>query len=284
MEYSARDYEVLFDRDTATGDLRQGVSLYRTSTVTAGKTREIDIYPIWDNQRMASTAKREKLKHREAQRKVDRRNAVKKLRRMINANFGAGDILITNTYAPGQEPQEERAAQRNMQNYIRRIKTLRERKGLPAVKYVYVTEVTHSEARGTRYHHHMIISGGIDRETLENMWRGGHSNSRTARPDRDWLGGFAHYMTKAKETQDKAMARGWNCSKNLIRPEATHADHKVSIRKAQRIARQMEDEGRRILEQLNPGYALTEIIVRHSQYAPGVYIYARMIQKTALRQ
>ncbi len=283
MEYSAHEYEVLFDKESATGDLRQGVSLYRTSTVTAGETREIDIYPIWDNRHTAIIARRERAKHREAQRKVDRRNAVKKLRRIINANFGSGDVLITNTYAPGMEPMDERAAQRNMQNYIRRIKTMREKLGLPALKYVYVTEVTRSESRGTRYHHHMILSGGIDRETLERMWKGGHSNSRTARPDRDWLGGFAHYMTKAKETQDKAMLRGWNCSKNLIRPQATHADHKVSIRKARRIARQMEDEGRRILEAQNPGYTLTEIIVRHSQYAPGVYIYARMIKKTALR-
>ena len=284
MEYSAHDYEVLFDKETATGDLRQGVSLYRTSTVTAGKTREIDIYPIWDNKRTASHAKQEKARHKEAQRRVDRRNAQKKLRRIINANFGPGDILITNTYDPGQDPKSEDAAQRNMQNYIRRIKALRKKLGLPALKYVYVTEVTHSEARGTRYHHHMILSGGIDRETLERMWRGGHSNSRTARPDRDWLGGFAHYMTKTKETQEKATKRGWNCSKNLVRPQATHADHKVSIRKAERIARQMEDEGRKILEQVNPGYELTEIIVRHSQYAPGVYIYARMIKKNELRE
>ena len=284
MEYSAHDYEVLFDRDTATGDLRQGVSLYRTSTVTAGQTREIDIYPIWDNQKTASRAKQEKAKHREAQHRVDRRNAQKKLRRIINANFGPGDILITNTYTPGQDPKSEEAAQRNMQNYLRRIKALRKKMGLPALKYVYVTEVTHSEARGTRYHHHMIMSGGIDRETLESMWRGGHSNSRTARPDRDWLGGFAHYMTKAKKTQDKATKRGWNCSKNLVRPQATHADHKVSIRKAQRIARQMEDEGRKILEKQNPGYTLTELAVKHSQYAPGVYIYARMIRRDAVQK
>ena len=283
MEYSARDYEVLFDKDTATGDLRQGVSLYRTSTVTAGVTREIDIYPIWDNRQTARVARQERMKRKEAQKRVDRRNAQKKLRRLVNANFGAGDILITNTYAPGQDPQDEKQAQRNMQNYIRRIKTLRKRMGLPELKYVYVTEVTHSEARGTRYHHHMILSGGIDRVTLEEMWHGGLSNSRTARPDRDWLGGFAHYMTKQKETQEKACSRGWNCSKNLTRPGTTNADHKVSIRKAQRIARQMEDEGRKILEKQNPGYALTEIVVRHSAYAPGVYIYARMIKETALR-
>ena len=282
MEYSAREYEVLFDKDTATGDLRQGVSLYRTSTVTAGQTREIDIYPIWDNQKTASIARQQRAKHREAQKRVDRRNAQKKLRRIINANFGPGDILITNTYAPGMDPKSEEAAQRNMQNYIRRIKTLRKRRGLPELKYVYVTEVTNSESRGTRYHHHMILSGGIERETLERMWKGGHSNTRTAQPDRDWLGGFAHYMTKAKETQDKALKRGWNCSKNLLRPTATHADHKVSIRKAQRIARQMEDEGRKILEKQNPGYTLTEIVVKHSQYAPGVYISARMIRRDAV--
>lgn len=284
MEYSAREYEVLFDKESAQGSLRQGVSLYRTSTVTAGQTREIDIYPIWDNRQAAHAAKQERAKHREAQRKVDRRNAQKKLRRLINENFTAGDILITNTYAPGMDPHDEAAAQRQMQNYIRRIKRLREKRGLPEMKYVYVTEVTHSEARGTRYHHHMIMSGGIDREEVERLWKGGHSNSRTARPDRDWLSGFAHYMTKNKETQEKALQRGWCCSKNLKKPQTTHADHKVSIRKAERIARQMEDEGRKILEQVNPGYELTEIIVRHSQYAPGVYIYARMIKKNALRE
>lgn len=284
MEYSARDFEALFDKDTATGDLRQGVSLYRTSVVTAGKTREIDVYPIWDNRKTAAAARRERAKHREAQKRVDRRNAQKKLRRLINANFGPGDILITNTYAPGTDPADEHAAQRQMQNYIRRIKRLRARRGLPEMKYVYVTEVTHSEARGTRYHHHMIMSGGITREEAESLWKLGHSNSRTARVDRDWLGGFAHYMTKNKETQDKAIRRGWCCSKNLREPVRTHADHKISIRKAERIARQMEDEGRKILEKQNPGYTLTEITVRHSQYAPGVYIYARMIKTDALRE
>lgn len=283
MEYSARDYEVLFDKETATGDLRQGVSLYRTSTVTAGETREIDVYPIWDNSRIAGAARRERAKHREAQKKVDRRNAVKKLRRLINANFGAGDILITNTYTPGLDPRDDAEAQKQITNYIRRIKRLRARKGLPEMKYVYVTEVTHGE-RGTRYHHHMIMTGGITREETESLWKMGYSNSRTARPDRDWLSGFAHYITKNKETQEKALQRGWCCSKNLYRPEATHADHKISIRKAQRIARQMEDEGRRILEKENPGYTLTEIQVRHSQYAPGVYIYARMIKTNALRE
>lgn len=283
MEYSAREYEVLFDKESAQGSLRQGVSLYRTSTVTAGQTREIDIYPIWDNSRIAGAARRERAKHREAQKKVDRRNAVKKLRRLINANFGAGDILITNTYTQGLDPRDDAEAQKQITNYIRRIKRLRARKGLPEMRYVYVTEVTHGE-RGTRYHHHMIMTGGITREEAESLWKMGYSNSRTARPDRDWLSGFAHYITKNKETQEKATHRGWNCSKNLTRPQSTHADHKVSIRKAQRIARQMEDEGRRILESQNPGYVLTEIIVRHSQYAPGVYIYARMINKNALRQ
>lgn len=284
MEYSARDYEVLFDKDNAIGDLRQGVGLYRTSTVTAGQTREIDIYPIWDNRKTAGAARMLRAKHREAQRKVDRRNAVKKLRRLINQNFGAGDILITNTYTPGMDPKDEGDALRQMQNYIRRIKRLRARKGLPEMKYVYVTEVTHSETRGTRFHHHMIMSGGITREEAENAWKMGFSNSRTARPDRDGLGGFAHYMTKQKETQDKALQRGWCCSKNLQKPHQTHADHKISIRKAQRIARQMEDEGRKILEKQNPGYVLTEIKVMHSQYVPGVYIYARMIKETALRE
>lgn len=284
MEYSARDFEALFDKDNATGDLRQGVSLYRTSTVTAGQTREIDVYPIWDNRKTAAVARTERAKHREAQRKVDRRNAQKKLRRLINNNFSAGDILITNTYTPGTDPADEQAAQRQMQNYIRRLKRLRARRGLPEMRYIYVTEVTHSEARGTRYHHHMIMSGGITREEAESLWKLGYSNSRTARPDRDWLGGFAHYMTKAKETQDKALKRGWCCSKNLRQPAYTHADHKISIRKAQRIARQMEDEGRKILEKQNPGYTLTEIVVKHSQYAPGVYIYARMIKTTALRE
>ncbi len=50
-----------------------------------------------------------------------------------------------------------------MQNFIRRVKRYRQKHDLPELKYVAVTEV--GEKSG-RIHHHIVMSGGIDINTL----------------------------------------------------------------------------------------------------------------------
>lgn len=281
MQYSAREYEVLFDQTADTGiSIRPGVKACRTKTIKAGPVLECEIFPIWATQAQASQAKKAKGRTREAQKRLNERNAQKRITRKINANFGKGDLMITNTYRDGQQPETEEQAQRDMQNFTRRLKALRKRKGLGATKYVYITERTESKKYGIRYHHHAIISGdGLDRDEVEALWPYGNSNTKRYQTNDRHLTGFAHYITKKKATQEKITKRRWSASKNLDDPKTTVADHKISVRKMQRIAAQIEDEARAIFERAYPGYILAEApTIRWSEYCAGVYIYATMIK------
>lgn len=300
MDKSAADCLVLFDTE-AQGRLSEGwasgVLRQRTRTVKAGPMVYVECYPIWEAkaaQAAKSEAKREL--HRIAQEKLNQRNAEKKLARLINENFGAGDLILTLEYAKGGGPADEAQAMRDMQNYLRRIKTLRDKRGLDAMKYVYVIEETQSRTHGRRFHHHVIMSGGISRDEAEKKWtqkHGGFCNARSAQPDEKHLTGFAVYLLRnkkgrtqekdGKNPQQRAMRRRWNCSKNLRDPDeyASTADKKISVRKAGRIAETMEnfDRAREIFEKLHPDCRLLEVSARRSRWTTGVYICAELRRK-----
>ena len=69
---------------------------------------------------------------------------------------------------------------------MNRVKRMRSRRGLPALRYIYITERTESAAYGVRWHHHVIMSGdGLTREEIEEKWtkrHGGFCNTRRAQP------------------------------------------------------------------------------------------------------
>lgn len=294
---SAADCLVLFDTEAggrlsegwASGTLRQ-----RTRTTKAGPMVYVECYPIWEA-KTARAAKSEARaeRHRRAQEKLNEKNAQKRLVRLVNENFGVGDLILTLEYAKGKNPADEAQAMRDIQNYLRRVKNLRDKRGLPPMKYVYVIEETHSRQYGTRYHHHVIMSGGISRDEAEAKWtqkHGGYCNARTAQPDEKHLTGFACYLTRGKKErtkekdgknpQERAMRRRWNCSKNLTDPDerATTADKKISVRKAGRIAETMDnfDRAKEIFAKLYPDCKLLEITARRSRWTTGVYICAEL--------
>lgn len=277
--FSAEKYQALFSEQVGPeGILHEGVQGYRVKRIQAGDTLEIEAFPIWSTAATAGEARRQSEKHREAVRQVNLRNQQKSLRRLMNANFGRGDILLTLTYAPSEQPGDTARAQRDIRNYLRRLRHKREKLGLPELKYIYTTEVTHG-LQGTRYHHHLIVNGGIRREDVEQLWRRGIANSRAAQPDAYALSGWAHYMSKRKETQEKAYCRGFAHSKNLRQPRITYADHKISRRTMAEISRDMQARGTQILEHVYPGYRMAEAPqVRVSGYVPGGYLLARLIR------
>lgn len=290
MRYSAEDCLVLFDTSVE-GRLEagwaSGVICQRTKTTKAGPMVYCESFPIWDTRKQLAEARAEvqQEKHREAQRRLNERNAKKKLIRKVNANFGEGDVIFTATYPPGGQPENEEAAQRDIRNMLRRIKTLRRRKGLPEMKYVYITEQTHSEKNGTRYHHHVILSGdGMTREEVEDCWtrkHGGLCNTKRCQYQQKHLSGFAAYLNtdKRERGQKKATRRRWCCSKNMVEPVETVADKKISVRKAGRIAEAMQAEAQAIFAKLYPDCVLLEWEVRQSRWAAGVYIYAELRRK-----
>lgn len=280
MKASAENYAALFCEEQGSPErAERGVSGYRVKRVLAGDTLEIEGYAIWDNRQTAARARKQTERHREQVREVNRRNSQKRLRRLINENFGAGDLLLTLTYDPDRQPESAEGAQRELKNYLARMRRARKREGLPELKYVYTTETTHGTL-GTRYHHHLIVNGGMQRETVEALWKNGLVNSRRARPDSFGLSGWAHYMSKHKATQEKACRRGWACSRNLRQPRVTYADHKLSRRRMRLLAEDMRAHSTEIFGRLYPDYVLSELPeLRYSPYVEGVYLSARLIRR-----
>lgn len=206
--------------------------VYALKEITAGKQFDIEIYPEFSKM---EDVPREGRKHdnSKAQKNLNSKNASKYLTRLINENFGEDDIWLTLTYARGKEPGTMKQAIRNMQNFIKRINYQRKKKGLPPAKYIYVTEFTPDGK--IRWHHHLIMDGLMDRDTVEPVWRKGKRNeSRYLDPDEYGLTGMAIYVTKEKDR--KKGEKRWNSSKGLKqfrvrkvhskRPEASRGSYK----------------------------------------------------------
>lgn len=188
--------------------------VYALKEIRSGQQFEMEIYPEFKKMDEVPPEGR-KRDNSKAQKNLNDKNAKKYLVRIINENFTNEDIWATFTYTDGNEPENMKEAIRNMQNYIRRINCRRKKKGLPPAKYVYVTE--YSPDAEIRWHHHMIMDGLLDMDTVESVWTKG-SRNQTRRLDKDEFGltGMATYITKEKDR--KKGEKRWNSSKGLRQP------------------------------------------------------------------
>lgn len=294
-----RDIQILMDtapEGALDAGWQSGVLRQRAKTIKAGRHLYLDSYPIWDTrgeQIARDRAQEIRRKNRDAVDKANRRRAQRKLEILLNANFGAGDILATCTYSQDQEPQDARTAARDMTNMIARLRRIYDRLG-KVLKYVYVTEMQRTR-RGERYHHHLILSEGPSREQVEACWQArrkgqtawrGICNTRRAQRLPEGLTGWAKYITKSAtgygKGQEIATRHKWCASKNLTQPSPRTADKKISRRRVEQIASDMSADqaaARAALEKLHPGYTLLECRVRTSQWVTGAYISAIMVRQ-----
>lgn len=142
----------------------------------------------------------------------------KKCGRMINANFGEGDLFLTLTH---REAVGMKDALRLLRNFIGRLKRLRKRKGYDALKYIYVTET----GKKGREHHHMIINSmDMTLKELSELWGLGRVMISRLEPGGDYTG-LAFYITKENY---KEYGRRWNGSRNLTKPRETVTEIKKS--------------------------------------------------------
>ena len=253
------------------GALTRGRMRMRTKTIRSGDFLECEIYPMVPVD--SSTRAKHRERSPESIRKANERAAVRNLERLLNCNFGPGDLLVHLTCADGCGFEEMR---RRVRNWLRRCKARYERRG-EEFAYVYVIETTGTGDRERHHLHAVIRKGSLTRDDLERIW--GHGLARVDRCQKmeKGLAGFAHYITQKKETQERLMARRWGCSKGLRRPKVTVSDTKFSRSAAQRIAEAAEMDARAEFEKRYPGYRLVEQpLVRRSDWMPGAYIYAFM--------
>ena len=256
----------------------EAVTGYRVKTIRAGNMLECEIYPLWKG---GQGARAQKIKpSREAQANLNHRNARKRIMRLTNANFTEKDLWATFGYDDANVPEDPKAAQRDIINYLRRVKRWRKRAGLPPLRYLYVTEWSEN---AKRIHHHVILSGDMDRDALEQMWQGGaYPQTRRLRVKEDCgLNGLACYLAKGRSGRGAGEAgegggkKLWGYSTNLKQPTVTVADHKLTKRKAERIIAD-ENAVPEIFERFYRGYGFGKVEIKRSAFVAGVYIYVMM--------
>lgn len=198
---------------------------YIEKRIQSGKLLEIEKYfatrngrPIPRSSNRAATP--------EDMRRVNQRNAEKRLMRLINTNFSRaeGDVFVTFTHAAGMD---EAQAMREERNLMARLGRLRQHKGLGRLKYICVTE------KQGRWHHHVLMNGGLTLEELNAVW-GGRGRICTSLLDETYTyEDLAKYLTKqhkprkggtdgenARRERRKGQRR-WHASRNLKEPVET---------------------------------------------------------------
>ncbi|MBY7025187.1 hypothetical protein FDB30_03660 [Clostridium botulinum] len=242
---------------------------YMKKTIISGNVVESELYPVWkcrnDIPRLPIG------ESSESQRRLNDKNAKKKIVRLVNTNFNKDDLMVTLTYADNHLPKEDEA-KRDIENYIRRLKRRRKKEGLPELKYLYVIEYVNdpSVSKKIRVHHHIIINK-MDRDIAESVWKKGRTDSMRLQPDDFGLTGIAKYVAKGL-----LQGRRWSYSKNLKKPIITKNRTTLTKRRVEKIAKR-PDEYQEFFESVYKGkYEYKDCETLYSDRANGFYLYARM--------
>jgi len=278
MSHSPEVWLALFDNEIRdAGDMipprviwpNGKVLLYRTKTIRSGDQVEVEVFPIWATAPTLSDGT-PITKSPEAMARANAGNARKHFERKMNVNFCDRDYRIDLTYA-GDELPDANQAQRDVQNYLRRVKYACRKQGLPPPKYMGVSEGKREGSHQKRVHHHIVISCGLSREEMERIWRKGRVRTDRLQADRYGYTALARYLMKAPEG-----AKRYFCSRNLKEPVITFSDTKISLRKAEHIAQAMEEKAPAIFTRLYPNHEFIDCQVKRTDFVAGVYIYVRL--------
>jgi hypothetical protein len=273
---------------------------YREQIHVCGQYLEADIFPVFHHGQKRGRRRARYQPTKEVQARLNQRNAERMLTRLLNLNFGKGDIELTLTYRDDTLPDTREEADKQVAAFIRRIKRKRARLGLDELKYVQIYG-------GGRHHYHIVMNGGIPREDIEGMWGLGYANTKSLIPDPQYgFGGLAVYIAQQlidssefegedlfsmfdinEETGElidrenavrKKGKRRWSCSKNLKRPEPEVHEGRISQRRIEELA--TFDSGTRLAwETLYPGYTFVDAMPYHNGENGGYYITVRMVKK-----
>ncbi len=287
------DYEAAFNK--AMGDLNEwfvkqmfshGKKLvYALKEIRAGEQFEVEIYPQFKNMdEVPEEGRSIKRDNSKAQKNLNDKNARKYVERLINANFSDDDIWMTLTYDDAHLPPngDIDAAVKNMQNFIRRVNYQRKKRGLPKCKYVYVTE--YNEDAQIRWHHHLVMDGAMDMDTLEKCWGQSSRNEvRRLQKDENGFSGMANYIVKEKKRIRSE--KRWNSSQGLMDPDikVVHSKQpekgKGSYKKIGKYVDEMVKNQNAIEEQMKrwyPEFDFRDAEVYYNNFNGMFYIHARM--------
>ncbi|MBO5969368.1 MAG: hypothetical protein J6S14_12810 [Clostridia bacterium] len=245
--------------------------LYRERRYFCGDYLEVDIYPVF--QKAGKRGQKAKPTS-EVQERLNEHNAIEKLIRLLNANFTGEDYEFHLTYTDENLPEDVEEAKKDIQNFIRRVKTLRRRLGLEDLKYICVPE---GGFEGTRFHFHITMNGGVDRTLIEELWGYGYANGKRLQFNENGVEGLARYVTKqfSAHKDELPFGKRWTASKNLHVPEPVDRDGRISAKKAKELAT-FECESREPFEKLWEGYTLSRVEPFYNDVNGGYYLHVKL--------
>ena len=211
----------------------------------ANKYLDVDMFIYTDEQDEAVHSTRKKREHytRKSCEKQNERRARIYFGQLLNCNFGANDLHVSLTYDNDNLPCNIEEAYGVVRNYIKRINYARKKAGLPSCKCLIVDEHNADETTGkpSRIHHHIVMDGALDRDTVEALWsygRGknkkpyGFANADKLQVSEDGLCALAEYLTKPRTHHKR-----WTSSHGLRKPDCYRRDGRISQRKLAKLGR-----------------------------------------------
>ena len=228
--------------------------IYREKSFICGDYKEVYIYPCFADC-VKKGRRRPKAKPTPAaQKKLNQRIRENNLIRLLNANFTAEDISFDLTYRDGEQPSTDEGAKKDVQNFLRRLK---------------------------RYHHHLVLSGGVGIGTLAAIWGKGYTKAQPLQFDETGLIGKGKYLVKQAKGKDKQSQyfRSFYASKNLVHPQPRKRDGRFSQRKVRELC--VDPCDRAAFERLYEGYAFSEAAEYYNDVNSGFYLEIRLYRKSA---
>ena len=143
---------------------------------------EVDIVHVTNT---PEAGKEKKGKSSARQKNLNDKRSKRRFVQIANTNFGADDLHISATYNEKHLPVTLEEAERNVHNFLNKVKRKMKRETGQDLKYMLVTEYTPEDeeeqqltlegiedksTKAVRIHHHIIINGGVSRDDLELMW------------------------------------------------------------------------------------------------------------------
>lgn len=196
---------------------------YVKRTTQAGKTIEVEYYYTSQYNRKGQCRADKVKPTKEAQKKINNKQAERKLRLLLNANFGYGDYHVILDYIrqEGKPDRTKEEMQTDIAKFLRELRKLYKKAG-KELKYVHVMEIGKKGAR----HHHLVINK-LDTELLQQAWyKAYEGHNRVKVFPLDDTGNYADlaaylikYTSEHRRDEGVLMGKRYNCSRNLVHPE-----------------------------------------------------------------
>jgi hypothetical protein len=233
----------------------KGRTLQRERRIFHGNYLTVHVFPVF--QIIAGARRRKGKATTETQKKLNQKYREEKIMYLMNENFEEGDLEIGLSYSDEMLPENYEDVQKDIRNFVRRLKRYRAKENLPEIKYLYVIE---RGGKGGRWHAHFATNGDMNRDVVESLWGKGTAHTFRMHFDEEGLKGIAKYKVKEPETPiaelDGKKIHRWGASKNLKKPRIPKdRDGFISKKTVAEIREGKVAE--REIERLYPGYIVT---------------------------